>query len=186
MKYPGIFEKERISEDFVYRRVSPNISLKRMKLEKQKKMKKKARMLYQDYNFLQFVPVVRTWAQRNFDLTLMELDVLMFMYPIGVFSSKEFNQCLKEMGRGSPAVLANLRDKGWITPWAKEGNKNYYTLSQKASDLISRYHRICILEEEIPMSERRNVIVRSKDPKDQELAELFRSINDKVKKNVQQ
>lgn len=185
MRYPGIFEKERITDDFVYRRISPNLTLKRMKLDKQKKMKKKVRMLYQDYNFLQYVPVVRIWAQRNFDLTLLELDALMFMYPIGVFSSSEFNTCLKEMGRGNFTVLKNLREKGWISVWAKEGRSNYYTLSQKANDLISRYHKICMLEEEVPMSERRNVIVRSRDPKDQELVSLFKSMNEKVRKNAE-
>lgn len=142
-------------------------------------------MLYQDYNFLQFVPVIRIWAQRNFDLSLLELDVLMFMYPVGVFSSKEFDKCLKEMGRSNFGVLKKLKDKNWVKVWSKEGRTNYYTLSQKASDLISRYHRICMLEEEIPMSERRNVIVRSKNPKDQELTDLFKSINQKVRKNVQ-
>lgn len=185
MRYAGIFERLRMSEDFVYKRITPHLTIKRMVLKKQKEFKKKARMVYQDYNFLQFVPVIRTWAQRNYKLSLLEIDMLMYMYPVSVFSAAEFKQCMQEMGKADYMMLKKLRDKGWIVEWAKEGRKGYYTLSQKANDLISRYHRMCMLEEEIPMSGRRNVIVRSKDAKDQELVKLFHEINEKVRKNVQ-
>lgn len=183
MRYAGIFERLRTSEDFVYERIAPNIAIKRMELKKQKKFKSK--MVYQDYNFLQFVPVIRIWAQRNYDLTLLELDMLMYMYPVSVFSAAEFTTCMQEMGRAHFTVLKKLRSAGWVSEWSKDGRTTYYTLSQKANNLISRYHKMCMLEEEIPMSERRNVIVRSQDPKDKELVELFKVFNEKIKSGKQ-
>ena len=45
---------------------------------------------------------------------------------------------------------------------------------------MKKMHKMCMLEEPIPMSARRNVIVRSKDKKDQHLVDLFKAFNNRV------
>jgi hypothetical protein len=180
MEWNGIFANRRLTENFVYERLTENTTLKKMPLKEQKK--KKYRMVHQEYNFLQFVPIARVWAQRNFDLSLGEFEMLLYLYPVSVFTRSQFHRMLKEIGRGDYTLMKSLKEKGMISLWAEDGGEKIYTLSNKANDLMTRLHRMCMLEEKIPMSERRNVIVRSNEQTDKELTELFRAFNKKVTK----
>lgn len=181
MEWNGILANRRLTDKFVYEKLSPNTFLKKMPLKEQQK--KKYRMVHQEYNFLQFVPVIRVWAQRNFDLTLGEYEMLLYLYPVSVFTRSQFNKMLKELGRGDFTLMKSLKDKGMITLWAEDGGEKIYTLSSKANELMLRLHRMSMLEEKIPMSARRNVIVKSNEQVDKELTELFRAFNKKVKKS---
>jgi hypothetical protein len=87
------------------------------------------------------------------------------------------------MGISDYTMFKKMKDGGWVQLWSKSGSKKYHVLSHKGNELIKKLHRMCMLEEEIPMSERRNVIVRSRKKADQQLVDLFRIFNNKVKEN---
>jgi hypothetical protein len=176
-------EKRRKSEDFIHERLEKNILFKRMPLKKQKSYKQKIRTSNMEYNFLQYSHMIRAWARRNYNLTARQLDVLFYLYPLHIFTSTQFTNSLKEMGINDYTMGKKLKEDGWMVLWNKGGRKNYYVLSHKGNELVKKMHRMCMLEEEIPMSERRNVIVRSKKKTDQQLVDLFKIFNDKVREN---
>tara|TARA_R110002073_G_scaffold144403_2_gene296498 strand:- start:3555 stop:4115 length:561 start_codon:yes stop_codon:yes gene_type:complete len=173
--------KRRRYEGFIQEKIEDNITFKRMPLAKQKEYKKKVRTSNMEYNFLQYSLIIRTWAKRNYDLTARQLDILFYIYPIHIFTSGQFTKSLKEMGISDYSVLKKLKNGGWVSLWSTNGRKRYYVLSHKGNELMKKIHRMCMLEEEIPMSARRNVIVRSKEKKDQNLVDLFKKFNDKVR-----
>jgi len=174
-------EKRRKSEDFIHERLEKDILFKRMPLKKQKDYKKKIRTSNMEYNFLQYSHMIRMWARRNYKLSARELDVLFYLYPLQIFTSGQFLQATKEMGINDYTLFRRLRKEGWINLWSKSGAKHYHVLSHKANELVKKMHKMCMLEEEIPMSERRNVIVRSRKKQDQQLVDLFNIFNNKVR-----
>lgn len=176
-------EKRRRYEGFIHERIEENILFKRMALKKQKAYKKKIRVSNMEYNFLQYSHMIRTWARRNYGLTARQLDILFYLYPVHIFTTTQFNEALKEMGINDYTAFKKMKDGGWVNVWTKSGKKKYHVLSHKGNELVKRLHRMCMLEEEIPMSERRNVIVRSRDKSDQQLVELFKVFNKKVRDN---
>lgn len=176
-------EKRRKSEDFIHERLEKDLLFKRMPLKKQKSYKQKIRTSNMEYNFLQYSHMIRMWARRNYKLTARQLDILFYLYPIHIFTSKQFTQALKEMGISDYTMFKKLKVAGWIILWNKSGSKHYHVLSHKGNELVKKMHRMCMLEEEIPMSERRNVIVRSRKKSDQQLVDLFNIFNNKVREN---
>lgn len=177
------FEKRRKHEGFIHERIEKDILFKRMPLKKQKEYKDKVRISNIDYTFLQYSYMIRTWATRNYKISPRHLDALLYLYPISIFTTSQFNKSMKELGMNDYTILKKLRDGGWISLWSKSGNKKYHVLSHKANELIKKMHKMFILEEEVPMSARRNVIVRSRKKTDQQLVDLFKIFNDKVKEN---
>lgn len=177
------FHKRRTHEGFIHERLEKELLFKRMPLKKQKDYKQKIRTSNMEYTFLQYSYIIKAWAKRNYNLTSRQLDVLFYLYPINVFTSGQFTAILKELGISDYTAFKKMKEEKWVTLWNQSGNKKYYVLSHKANELIKKIHRMCMLEEEIPMSERRNVIVRSKVKKDQELVDLFNIFNKKVKDN---
>ena len=153
---------------------------RRRKLKKQKEYKDKIRTSNMEYNFLQYSHMLRTWAKRNYKLTARQLDILFYLYPIHIFTSTQFNKFLKELGISDYTMFKKMKTDGWLTMWSKSGTKSYYVLSHKGNELMKKMHKMCMLEEPIPMSARRNVIVRSKDKKDQHLVDLFKAFNNRV------
>lgn len=175
--------KRRRYEGFIHERLEKEILFKRMPLKKQKQYKQKIRTSNMEYNFLQYSYIIRRWARKNYKLTDRQLDILFYLYPIHIFTSGQFSKFLKELGISDYTMFKKMKEQGWLTVWNKSGSKVYYVLSHKGNELVKKMHKMCMLEEEIPMSERRNVIVRSKDKKDQQLVDLFKVFNDKVKNN---
>jgi len=177
------FNKRRRYEGFIHEKLEKNILFKRMPLKKQKEYKQKVRTSNMEYNFLQYSHMIRTWARRNHSLTARQLDILFYLYPIHIFTSGQFSKFMKELGINDYTIFKKMKKEGWIAMWSKSGSKIYYVLSHKANELMKKMHKMCMLEEEVPMSARRNVIVRSRDKKDQQLVDLFKVFNEKVKNN---
>lgn len=183
MELEDNFNKRRRHEGFIHERIEKDILFTRMPLKKQKAYKQKVRTSNMEYNFLQYSRIIRTWAKRNYKLSDTKIDILLYLSPIHIFTSTQFQRFLKEMGLSDYSIFKKMRDEGWFTMWSKSGAKVYYVLSHKGNELVKKLHKMCMLEQEIPMSERRNVIVRSRNPKDQQLVDLFKVFNEKVKNN---
>ena len=117
----------------------------------------------------------------NNNLTSPELSMILYLSPLVTFTHKEFIQAQEEVGSTSAGLLVNLRRKGFISVWSKVGRTNHFIVTTKGNTLVNRMHKMYMLEEEIPMSPRRNVIARSNKKKDEILMELFKKFNDKIK-----
>lgn len=172
-------QHRRECEDFLYEKIEKNITLKRLPLVKQKKYKEEVRVSRADYTFLQYGYLIRKWATRNYNITPVELDMLLYLYPLTIFSTSQFVTARKEVGMAK-IKLKDFNSRGLVTVWSTVGTKKFYILSHKITILISRMHRMYMLEEKIPMSVK-NVVKRSKSQRDKKLMDLFAEFNKNVK-----
>ena len=174
--YMDNIDKRRLTEEHLYEVVGEGLVIRRNSLKKQQKVKASKA----EYTFLQFHHLIWKWAVANHKLSNTELNVLLYIYPLITFSLKQFHEAQKELSATNNTIFFNLKKNGWFVVWSKIGKTTHYTLSSKANTLIARMHKMYMLEEQIPMSERRNVIVRSKKKKDVQLMELFKKFNKKI------
>ena len=63
--------------------------VKSYKRGKRKKFKKQPRT--RDYNFLKYYRVVRYYIKKKYDITLMELDMILYLYDMPFFRKEDFN-----------------------------------------------------------------------------------------------
>tara|TARA_R110002167_G_scaffold331706_1_gene538377 strand:+ start:20228 stop:20785 length:558 start_codon:yes stop_codon:yes gene_type:complete len=173
--------KRRLEENHLYEVIDNHIELKRLPLKKQKELKRKVRVSRVEYTFLQYGHLIRKWATANHDITLSNLDVLIYVSPLGVFTNQQFRDCQNDLSMSDDGMLRRLEKKGWIVRWSKVGKIHYNVLSTKGNNLIRRMHRMYMLEEVVPMSTRKNRIANKKDRKSKKLMELFTEFNKKVR-----
>jgi nicotinic acid mononucleotide adenylyltransferase len=74
-----------------------------------------------------------------------------------------------------------LLKEGWIVVWRKRNHTtqkyNIYKVSFRCKQLISKMYRIMIGDEDIPTSERRNIIMRGKTYTDTVLQSAIQNVN---------
>lgn len=174
-------DRRRLTEGSLHQQVSNELFIRRNPLTKQTDFKKKVKFSKAEYTFLQFHHVIWKWATKNNKLTPRELSILLYIHPLITFTSQEYEQILVELGSTDKSLLPKFKRDGWLNIWNKDGSSFTYVLSNKANTLITRMHKMYMLEEEIPLSARRNVIARKKTKKNEELMELFSKFNNIVK-----
>jgi hypothetical protein len=170
-------DNRRLKEDSLYEKIEEGLIVRRVELKSQKKVK----LATAEYTFLQFHSLIFKWALGNHNLTKPELNALLYTFPLITFTLKQFQEAQVEMGAKNPNVFFNLKRKGHIVLWSKSGRNAYYVLSSKATTLINRMHRMFMLEEQIPISPRRNVFANRDKNKNKDLMDLFKKFNNKVK-----
>ena len=163
--------------EHVYEKLSDNVEYRRSPMEDQKKMVRYSQIRY---NFMQYYPIVHKWALQNHDLTNMKLELLMYAYPIAIFSKEYLKQMQDELGIMSRTMFLDLEKGGWLKLWSKDKGKSFFVLSSKANMLISRVHRMLLLEEPIPTSPIRNVAFKALKRGDKSLMNLYKEFNKKV------
>lgn len=174
-------DERRLTEGSLHHTVSNDLVIRRKPLKKQTKFRKRVKASKAEYTFLQFHHAIWKWATENHNLTGRELSILLYVYPLITFTSKEFKECMKELSSSDASTLVKFRKEGWVNEWSKTGRVVNYVLSSKANTLCARLHRMYMLEEQIPTSARRNVIVRKSKNKGNDLMDLFKKFNNKVK-----
>lgn len=105
-----------------------------------------------DYDFLQYIRVVFRWALTNYpDLNRPQIELLLYFYPKGVFSFKEFYRHHKTVGMYQNLALDKLMKSGYIALWRpKRGNvSKLYALTSKAKHLCDMMHKYCVGDEKI-------------------------------------
>tara|TARA_B100001057_G_scaffold494113_1_gene590009 strand:- start:8529 stop:8975 length:447 start_codon:yes stop_codon:yes gene_type:complete len=131
-------------------------------------------------NLLKHYRIIRKWACRNNDLTDAELELLIYLDCIDMFTIDDFKM-------GSYSFSWNNRrwnkliQNDWIVVWRKRNRTtqkyNIYKVSFKGKQLISRIYRIILGEEDIPTSERRNCIMKGKTYMDKVLQTSVYNVN---------
>lgn len=174
-------DERRLSEGSLHHTVSNDLVIRRKPLTKQTDFKRRIKSSKAEYTFLQFHHAIWKWATENHNLTGREISILLYVYPLITFTSKEFKQCMKELSSVDAGTLVKFKKDGWVNEWSKTGRTVNYVLSSKANTLCARLHRMYMFEEQIPTSARRNVIVRKAKKKDDDLMDLFKKFNNKVK-----
>jgi len=126
-------------------------------------MKKLDARQIKDLSLLKHYRIIRKWACKNNGLTDAELELLIYLDCIGLFTKHDF-----EIGTYSYSWnnrrWAKLKQDDWIIVWRHRNRTtqkyNIYKVSFKGQQLISRMYRIMLGEEDIPTSVRRNKIMK--------------------------
>ena len=143
-------------------------------------MKKLEARDLKDLNLLKHYRIIRKWACKNNDLTDADLELLIYLDCMGLFTRHDF-----EMGSYSYSWdnrrWNRLIKNDWITVWRHRNRTtqkyNIYKVSFKGKQLISRIYRIMLGEDDIPISTRRNKIMKGNTYMDRVLQTSIKNVN---------
>ncbi len=131
-------------------------------------------------NILKHYRIIRKWACRSNDLNDADLELLIYLDCIDLFTKKDFEDGSYSYSWDNRRWNRLLKE-GWIVVW-RERNRttqkyNIYKVSFKCKQLIQRVYRIMLGEEDIPTSERRNKIMKGKTYTDKVLITSINNVN---------
>jgi hypothetical protein len=149
-------------------------------------MKKLSASDLKDINLLKHYRIIRKWASKNNDLNEADLELLIYLDCIDLFTIKDFKKGVYSYSWDNRRWSRLIKDN-WIVVWRKRNRTNQtyniYKVSVKGKQLISRMYRIMLQEEEIPNSTRRNKIMKRKTYMDKVLTTSINDINKEINKN---
>ena len=143
-------------------------------------MKKLEASDIKDLKLLQHYRIIRKWACKNNGLNDADLELLIYLDCIDLFSKKDF-----EMGSYSYSWdnrrWNKLIQNDWIVVWRHRNRTtqkySIYKISFKGKQLIKRIYRIMLGDEDIPTSTKRNKIMKGKTYIDKVLQTSIKNVN---------
>ena len=133
-----------------------------------------------DLKLLKHYRIIRKWACKNNDLTDAELELLIHLDCINLFSKKDFESGAYTFSWNNRRWSKLLQDD-WIKVWRHRNRTtqkyNIYTLSIKGKQLISRIYRIMLGLDDIPTSERRNKLIAGNSYTDKVMTTAIYNVN---------
>ena len=143
-------------------------------------MKKLEASDIKNLKLLQHYRIIRKWACKNNGLNDADLELLIYLDCIDLFSKKDF-----ELGSYSYSWdnrrWNKLIQNDWIVVWRHRNRTtqkfNIYKVSFKGKQLIKRIYRIMLGEEDIPTSTKRNKIMRGETYMDKVLQTSIKNVN---------
>tara|TARA_R100001440_G_scaffold50531_4_gene70521 strand:+ start:1625 stop:2086 length:462 start_codon:yes stop_codon:yes gene_type:complete len=138
-----------------------------------------------ELNILKHYRIIRKWACKNYDLNDADLELLIYLDCIDLFTKHDFKIGTYAYSWDNRRWNRLLK-KGWIIVWRQRNRTtqkyNIYKVSFKCKQLISRMYRIMLGKEDIPISLHRNKIMKGKTYIDKVLQTSIKHVN-KDKKN---
>jgi hypothetical protein len=133
-----------------------------------------------DLNLFKHYRIVRKWACRNNNLNDADLELLVYLDCIELFSKKDFVAGSYSYSWNNRRWNKLIQD-GWITVWRPRNRTtqkyNIYKVSFKCKQLIIRMYKIMLGEEDIPISTRRNKIMKGQTYTDKVLMTSIENVN---------
>ena len=133
-----------------------------------------------DLKLLKHYRIIRKWACKNNDLTDAELELLIYLDCIDLFSKKDFEEGTYTFSWNNRR-WSKLLQNDWIKVWRHRNRTtqkyNIYTLSFKGKQLISRIYRIMLGLDDIPTSERRNKLIAGNSYTDKVMTTAIYNVN---------
>lgn len=133
-----------------------------------------------DLNLLKHYRIIRKWACKNNDLNDAELELLIYLDCMDMFTRKDFEDGTYSFSWDNRR-WSKLLQNDWITLWRRNNRTtqkyNIYKVSFKGKQLISRVYKIMLGEEDIPTSTRRNSIMKGKSYSDKVYSFAIKNVN---------
>ncbi len=133
-----------------------------------------------DLNILKHYRIIRKWACKNNDLTDADLEVLIYLDCMDLFSKHDFEQGVYSYSWDNRR-WNRLIQNGWIVVWRHRNRTtqkyNIYKVSFKYKQLIMRMYRIMLGEDDIPTSARRNKLIKGNSYTDKVLTKAIYNVN---------
>ncbi len=143
-------------------------------------MKKLEARDLKEMNLLKHYRIIRKWACKNNDLTDADLELLIYLDCMDLFTRHDFEIGSYSYSWDNRRWQKLLKNK-WITVWRHRNRTtqkyNIYKVSFKGKQLIQRVYRIMLGEDDIPTSERRNSIMKGKSYIDKVLQTSIYNVN---------
>ena len=131
-------------------------------------------------NVLKHYRIIRKWACRNNNLTDAELELLIYLDSLDLFTKKDFEAGVYTFSWNNRRWNKLIQDD-WIQVWRARNRTtqkyNIYKTSFKFKQLISRIYKIMLGYEDVPVSKRRNKIMQGKTYMDKVLQTAINNIN---------
>ena len=143
-------------------------------------MKKLEARDLKDLNLLKHYRIVRKWACKNNGLTDADLELLIYLDCIDLFTKKDFENGTYAYSWDNRRWNKLLKNN-WVKVWRNRNRTtqlyNIYTVTFKGKTLINRIYRILLGEDDIPTSERRNKIMKGKGYMNKVMSEAIYLVN---------
>jgi hypothetical protein len=117
------------------------------------------------FDYLKYFRIVRYWVKRTHDLSLPDLEMLLFLYSERLFKRSDFNE-YEEIFSWDVKRFERLRQEGWISIWRKASGSQpaLYEVSYKGKRLIVSIYKKLAGEETISELAHRNPIFKKNSP----------------------
>ena len=133
-----------------------------------------------DLNILKHYRIIRKWACKNNNLTDADLEVLIYLDCMDLFSKYDFEQGVYSYSWDNRRWSRLLKD-GWIVVWRHRNRTtqkyNIYKVSFKCKQLIMRMYRIMLGQDDIPTSERRNKLIKGNSYTDKVMTQAIYNVD---------
>jgi len=133
-----------------------------------------------DLNILKHYRIIRKWACKNNDLTDADLEVLIYLDCMDLFSKHDFEQGVYSYSWDNRR-WNRLIQNGWIVVWRHRNRTtqkyNIYKVSFKCKQLIMRMYKIMLGEDDIPTSARRNKLIKGISYTDKVMTKAIHNVN---------
>ena len=142
-----------------------------------KQITKQARV--RDYNFLKYWRVVRYWAKRKYEISEPDLEIILYLYDIDLFTRGQFRK-FEGLLSWDKTRFNQLRDKGYIVQWREDKTRRQaklYTLSVSAKRMVATIYKKLLQEEHIPENRHNNPIFSGSDYTDKVYRAAIRRMN---------
>tara|TARA_R100000935_G_scaffold456_9_gene1584 strand:- start:1748 stop:2194 length:447 start_codon:yes stop_codon:yes gene_type:complete len=131
-------------------------------------------------NLLKHYRIIRKWACKNNDLNDADLELLIYLDCINYFTKNDFKQGSYSYSWDNRRWNKLLKN-GWIVVWRNRNRTtqkyNIYTVSFKFKQLINKIYKIMLGEEDIPISKRRNIIMKGRTYTEKVLTTSIKYVN---------
>lgn len=133
-----------------------------------------------DYNFLKYWRVVRYYIKTKYEISLMELDMLLYLYDMPYFKKEDFNYYGSTMSWDKNRFY-EMKSKGLIAEWRPGGEKlgrsKLFVLTHKAKTICSLTYKKLMSEEPISEDPRSNPLFKSKNYSDKIYSKVIKKMN---------
>ena len=146
---PLLFIITKIGKNFLY--------LWYMDSPKQKKKPYKRKI--PQVGFLKYWKVIRLWAKYTHELTTDELEVILYLYSIKLFTVHQYTR-FDQRRR-----FYELQKRGWINLWRDASHKRnaLYELSYRGKRVVNHIYKMLLGEEKIGEHKTNNAIFKPSD-----------------------
>ena len=114
-----------------------------------------------DLNLMKHYRIIRKWACKNNDLTDSDLELLIYLDCIDLFTIKDFKAGTYTYSWNNRRWNKLIQDD-WIVVWRNRNRTtqkyNIYKISFKGKQLIQRIYRIMLGQEDINVGSRNKII----------------------------
>lgn len=135
-----------------------------------------------DYNFLKYLRVIRYYIKTKYEISLGELDMLLYLYDMPYFKKEDFNYYGNTMSWDKKRFY-DMKEKGLIKEWRPGGKRlgkaTLYELSHKGKIICSLTYKKLMLEEPISEDPRSNPLFKSDSYMDKIYKNVIKKMNAK-------